>query len=307
MELRHLRYLVAVVEEGTVTAAAERLHVAQPGVSAQLRQLEREIGEPLLARSSRGMAVTEAGAAVLPFARAALAAVEGARLAVDELKGLVRGQVRVGMAPSLAATDLPELLAEFRAAHPAVEVSLREGTSAELLAGLVDGMVDLVWAGIAEEPPEGVAYRVVTEQALVAVGWPPVGAGLGGVGSGGVGSGGVGGPRSGSVTVAELVGAPLMCMAEGSGPRAAFDAACVRAGVQPRIAFEAGDPLLLARLAARGLGVAVLPEGAVRAAGVELDPVGITPETTSRIVLAWRGSGPTSPAARAVIALARRS
>jgi len=292
MELRHLRYLVAVAEEGTVTAAAERLHVAQPGVSAQLRQLERELGEPLLARSSRGMALTEAGTAVLPFARAALAAVDGARLAVDELKGLVRGQVTVGMAPSLAATDLPELLAEFREAHPAVEVSLREGTSAELLAGLVDGTVDLVWAGIAQEPPDGVAYRVVTEQVLVAVGWPPVGDGRGG---------------AGSVPVVELVGAPLMCMAEGSGPRAAFDAACARAGVRPRIAFEAGDPLLLARLAARGLGVAVLPEGAVRAAGLTLEPVRITPEMTSRIVLAWRGSGPNSPAARAVIALAGRS
>src|SRR5690242_14356060 len=107
MELRHLQYLVAVVEEGTVTAAAARLHVAQPGVSAQLKQLERELGEPLLTRTSRGVTPTVAGEAVLPYARAALAAVEGAHLAVDELKGLVSGRVAVGMAPSLAATDLP--------------------------------------------------------------------------------------------------------------------------------------------------------------------------------------------------------
>lgn len=280
MELRHLRYLLAVAEEGTVTAAAARLHVAQPGVSAQLRQLERELGEPLLVRSAQGVALTEAGAAVLPFARAALAAVEGARLAVDELKGLVRGHVAVGMAPSLAATDLPDLLADYRAAHPQVEVTLREGTSAELLAGLRSGDVDLVWAGVAAEPPAEIACRTVTSQVLVAVG------------------------REGPVALAELVAEPVMCMGEGSGPRAAFDAACAREGLRPRIAFEAGDPILLARLAARGLGVAVLPEGAVRAAGLDLEPAAIAPEIRSRIVLAWRGSGSNSPAARALIARA---
>ncbi|SDF03200.1 LysR family transcriptional regulator [Pseudonocardia oroxyli] len=283
MELRHLRYLVAVAEEGTVTAAAARLHVAQPGVSAQLRQLERELGEPLLVRSAQGVALTEAGAAVLPFAHAALAAVEGARLAVDELKGLVRGRVVVGMAPSLAATDLPELLAEFRAAHPHVEVVLREGTSAELLSGLVGGTVDLAWVGVAEELPAGIESRAVTDQVLVAVG------------------------SAGPVELADLVRRPVMCMAAGSGPRAAFDLACARAGLRPTVAFEAGDPLLLARLAARGLGVAVLPAGAVRAAGLELEPAPIVPEMRSRILLAWRGAGPNGPAARALIARAARS
>ncbi|GAA4679627.1 LysR substrate-binding domain-containing protein [Pseudonocardia yuanmonensis] len=282
MELRHLQYLVAVVEEGTVTAAAARLHVAQPGVSAQLRQLERELGEPLLTRTSRGVAPTAAGEAVLPYARAALAAVEAARLAVDELKGLVRGRVAVGMAPSLAATDLPELLADFREAHPAVEISLREGTSDELLGQLVAGEVDLVWAGMAGEPPPGVATRTITDQALVAVGVDAVEVGLG-----------------------DLPGRPLMCMSPGTGPRGAFDAACAAAGLRPTIAFEAGDPLLLARLAARGLGVAVLPASAVRAAGLDAPAARLLPEVRSRIELAWRADGPNGPAARALIAAAR--
>ncbi|KOG56021.1 LysR family transcriptional regulator, partial [Streptomyces varsoviensis] len=80
MELRQLEYLVAVVEEASFTKAAARLHVAQPGVSAQVRQLERELGQSLLDRSGRTVRPTEAGAAVLPYARAALAAVDGARL-----------------------------------------------------------------------------------------------------------------------------------------------------------------------------------------------------------------------------------
>ncbi|GAA1831489.1 LysR substrate-binding domain-containing protein [Pseudonocardia ailaonensis] len=283
MELRHLRYLVSVVEEGTVTAAAERLHVAQPGVSAQLRQLERELGEPLLSRTSRGVTPTAAGAAVLPYARAALAAAEGARLAVDELKGLVRGRVGVGMAPSLAATDLPELLAGFRAAHPDVEISLREGTSGELLHLLAAGELDLVWAGLAGPVPEGIGTRLVTDQALVVVG------------------------ASGELRIEDLDGRPVLCMTAGSGPRAAFDGACARAGVRPVIAFEAGDPLLLARLAARGLGIAVLPEGAVRAAGLDETPARLLPEIRSRIEMAWRAKGPNSPAARALIARATRA
>ena len=282
MELRHLQYLVAVVEEGTVTAAAARLHVAQPGVSAQLRQLERELGEPLLTRTSRGVTPTAAGEAVLPYARAALAAVEGAQLAVDELKGLVRGRVAVGMAPSLAATDLPDLLAEFRRAHPPVEISLREGTSEALLAQLVAGEVDLVWAGVAGDPPPGVATRTITEQPLVAVGLDVDEVGL-----------------------EELLHRPLMCMSPGTGPRSAFDAACASAGVRPSVAFEAGDPLLLARLSARGLGVAVLPASAIRASGLDVGAARLVPEVRSRIELAWRADGPNGPAARALIAAAR--
>src|SRR4051794_37700719 len=101
MELRQLAYLVAVIEEANFTRAAERVHVAQPGVSAQIRRLERELGQPLLDRSSRPVRPTAAGAAVLPYARAALAAAAGARAAVDELAGLMRGEVSIGTVTSL--------------------------------------------------------------------------------------------------------------------------------------------------------------------------------------------------------------
>src|ERR671927_1645481 len=96
MQLRQLEYFVAVAEEGSFTRAAARVHVAQPGVSAQIRRLERELGQELLDRSGRAVRLTEAGAAVLPYARAALAASAGARLAVDELAGVLRGRGAVG-------------------------------------------------------------------------------------------------------------------------------------------------------------------------------------------------------------------
>src|SRR4051812_2373139 len=108
MELRQLAYFVAVAEEGSFTRAAERVNIAQPGVSAQIRQLERELGQELLDRSVRSVRLTEVGAAVLPYARAALEAVDGARQAVAELSGLLRGQVSVGMLTACGAVDLFE-------------------------------------------------------------------------------------------------------------------------------------------------------------------------------------------------------
>src|SRR5581483_11217866 len=106
MELHQLQYFVAVAEEASFSRAADRVHVSQSGVSAQIRTLEAELGLPLFDRSGRPTRLTEAGAAVLPFARAALRAVADARLAVDELVGLVRGQVRVGM---VSGCSLPAL------------------------------------------------------------------------------------------------------------------------------------------------------------------------------------------------------
>src|ERR1051326_6978131 len=100
IDLKWLRSFVVVGEEASFTRAASRVHVAQPGVSAQVRRLESELGQQLLDRSGRSVRLTEAGSAVLPFARAALDAVANARLAVDELAGLVRGQSMRGPSSS---------------------------------------------------------------------------------------------------------------------------------------------------------------------------------------------------------------
>src|SRR4051794_8261081 len=114
MELHQLAYLVAVAEEASFTRAAARLRVAQPGVSAQVRKLERELGQDLLDRSGREVRLTPAGAAVLPYARAALAAVEGARRTAAELSGLARGRVAIGTVTS-HDVDLATVLADFHA------------------------------------------------------------------------------------------------------------------------------------------------------------------------------------------------
>src|SRR4051812_7692515 len=118
MEIHQLRYFVAVVDEGSFTRAAERVFVSQSGVSAQVRQLERELGQPLLDRSDRRVRTTDAGEAILPFARSALAAVDGIREAADDVAGLVRGSVRVGMVTGCSIPWFLDSLATIRAEHP---------------------------------------------------------------------------------------------------------------------------------------------------------------------------------------------
>jgi len=285
MELRQLEYLVAVVDDGGFTRAAERLHVAQPGVSAQIRRLEAELGQELLERSSRGVRPTAAGAAVLPYARAALEAVAGVRLAIDEVSGLLRGRVAVGTVTSYGELPVPQLLAEFHRRHPAVEITLGEDTSDRLLADVRDGRLDLAVAASADPLPDGVGALTLIDAELVAA----VAADD---------------PWAGrpAVTVSTLVGRELVCLPRGTGIRSALEAASNGAA---HVAYEASDPRVVADLAEQGLGVAVLPRGLAEArAG--LHTLRLTrPTPRAHLLLAWRTGGPVSPAARALVALAR--
>jgi DNA-binding transcriptional LysR family regulator len=289
MELRQLEYFVAVAEEGSFTRAAVRVHVAQPGVSAQIRQLERELGQELFDRSGRTVRLTDVGAAVLPFARAALEAVAGARGAVDELTGLLRGQVSIGMVVACSSVDLFTLLEEFHRRHPGVEIALSEANSDRLIEELQAGRLDLALLGLATDPPAGIETQVIVDEPFVAA----------------VSSG----DRLAEVDVIALDGLRerrLICLPRGTGLRTALDAACARAGFQPRVAFEASDPNVVAQLAARGLGVAILPEAVARAHAPAVHSVAIAdPQLRGRVELAWRADGPISPAARALIDEAR--
>ncbi|HVV07707.1 LysR substrate-binding domain-containing protein [Amycolatopsis sp.] len=287
MELRQLEYFVTVAAEGNFTRAAEQVHVAQPGVSAQIRRLERELGQELFDRSGRTVRLTEVGAAVLPYARAALAAVEGARRTVDELTGLVRGHVAVGMVTS-HNVDLPGLLAGFHDDHPAVEITLTEANSDHLIAGLRAGTLDAALLALGPEPPPELEILVVVEEAITAaVGHRHELAGRD------------------SLPLKGLRDRPLISLPPGSGIRSHLDQACAAAGFSPRIAFEAGAPPMLAKLAARGLGVAILPDSLARSSP-DLHPLPIVrPVLRGGLALAWRAAGPNSPAARALISRAR--
>jgi DNA-binding transcriptional LysR family regulator len=170
MELRQLQYLLAVVEEQSFTKAAARLHVAQPWVSAQVRQLETELGQTLVDRSPSGVRPTTVGAAVLPHARAARAAVTAVSDTVDQLAGLLRGHVTVATVPSVAsrAVNLPRVLADFHHQHPDVEIALLEESSDQIITALQDGLIDLGLVGDTGPQPAGIETQIVADEPLVA-------------------------------------------------------------------------------------------------------------------------------------------
>lgn len=288
MELRHLRYFLAVVDEGGFTRAAEALHVAQPGVSTQIRQLERELGHELFDRSSRTVALTPVGESVLPYARSALAAVESLECAVQELTGLVRGRVRVGTIGLPRALDVPGLLAAFHTRHPGVEIGLVEAGAEDVIAELHRGELDLAVAAVVGDLPPGLAAEVILRQDVVAAvrDDDPF-------------------ARRKSVRLTELRDRPLIAMRRGTGVRRLVEEACEAEGwARPRVAFEGSDPLFLARLAALGLGVALIPESAA-ALEPNLVTVPLARPIRGEVGVVWRMEGAVSPAARAFTEHAR--
>ncbi|MEU3355106.1 LysR substrate-binding domain-containing protein [Streptomyces sp. NPDC037389] len=298
MELRQLKYFLTVVEEANFTRAAARLHLAQPGVSAQIRQLERELGQALLDRSGGTVTTTAVGEAVLPYARAALAAVEGLRQTVDEFTGLIRGQVTIGFVSGAVADgfDVATVLADFHEDHPRVEIALTEDTSERMLAALRLGELDLAVVGlVGEDHLPGIGLQVVVDTPLVAAMAPddPLLSRFG----------------RAALPLSALAGRSLISLPRGTGLRGVLEHACEQAGFKPRIAFEGAAPKLLARLAAVGLGVAILPElppeGAA-ALGLRTLPV-TAPRLRGRVALAWPADGPAAPAAKALLARMRQA
>ncbi len=256
MDIRQLEYFVAVVETANFTRAAERVHISQSGVSAQIRQLERELGQPLLDRSGKTVRLTDAGSVVLPHARAALASVAGIREAVDELAGLVHGHVSVGMVTACGVTVLFDQLAEFHQLHPGIDVTLTEDTSDRLVDDVLSGQLDLALAGLAGDVPAGIASTVIADEPLVAA----------------VATDDPWATRT-TVPLAALQERALVCLPQGTGVRTAFDDACRAGGLQPRVALEASAPDAVAGLALRGLGVAILSESMATAHASELHSV----------------------------------
>src|SRR3954469_20581593 len=146
MELRHLRYFVAIAEERSFTRAAERLWVAQPGLSTQIRRLESELGVQLFDRHTRGVDLTDAGELFLERARAALAAADAARSTGHDLaEGLV-GSVRLGVVTGAAWPGTSALLGHFGRERPAVELAVVESYGGTLLRDLRDGRLDAMIA-----------------------------------------------------------------------------------------------------------------------------------------------------------------
>jgi len=169
IELRHLRYFLAAAETLHFTKAAAQLHVTQPTLSHQIRQLEGQLNLPLFDRIGRRIKLTSAGELLLPHSRRVFRELEEAQSALGELHGLKRGQLKVGIMQTVNACVIPEIVSRFSAAHPGVRVTCNEMAVDEVEAGLESGKLDL---GISFLPATRAALegeRLFTEDLVLVV------------------------------------------------------------------------------------------------------------------------------------------
>ncbi|BCN45451.1 LysR family transcriptional regulator [Prescottella equi] len=288
MELRQLEYFVAVAEEANFTRAAARVHVSQSGISAQIRQLENDLGAPLFDRSTRVAALTVAGEAAVAHARAALAAARAVRDAVDDVNQLVRGRLEVGMVTACTVTPLFDALSSFHRAHPGIDVSLREDNSDRLVDDVRAGAVDLALVGVAGAEPAGLhSFTVVRERLVAAVpGNHPL-------------------VQLSSVTLADVCAHPLVTLPPGTGIRTVLDRGCADLNCRASIALQASAPDAVADLATRGLGVAILSESMATSYPDLASRVIADVDVEAVLALVWRPE--ISPALRELLSFTKRA
>ncbi|MFC6061977.1 LysR family transcriptional regulator [Streptomyces ochraceiscleroticus] len=292
MELRHLEHFVAVSEEQHFTRAAERLHIAQSGLSASVRALERELGADLFARTTRRVQLTAAGRAFLVEARRTLAGAAAAREAVAAVRGLFTGTLAVGTEQCMGIIDPVSLLADLRGRHPGVEVHMVQSGSAHLLGEVRRGALDLAFV-VYEGHEEGVRIRPVATEPMMLLCRPdhplvaghPLAAG------------------SDPLAPQALAGEVFVDLHRDWGARRAADALFAAAGTRRTVAMEVNDVYTLLDLVARGMGVAVVPRPVThkdQARGLAAVP--LAADTVWNVGIAVPRSGRLSPAAQALLA-----
>ena len=277
MELRHLRYFVAVAGERHFTRAAKKLGIAQPPLSQQIRQLEDEIGTPLFTRAPRGVALTAAGEAFLPHAEAALREAERARVAARRVSRGDLGEIRIGFTSAASLNPVvPAVISAFRTACPDVELRLVVEATTPLLTRLAQDLVDVAFVRPTTAERESLrAIPLPDERLWIAL---PAGHAL---------------ATRKRLRLAELHNEPFILYprANGSLLYDVIIAACQNAGFSPRIVQEAPQMALIVSLVAAGVGVALVPESVcqLRPAGMRYVRISGRPPTAMLWLVAKRG------------------
>jgi DNA-binding transcriptional LysR family regulator len=256
MDLRQLRYFDAVVRYGGFTRAAEQLHVAQPAISARIRELETELGVMLLRRTTRRVALTGEGERLLAGAREVLERVAGLSADMTARAAALRGRVRIGATEVLGALPLAALLARFRGLYPAVGLSLHSGLVGDLIMRLGRRELDLVIAPVHDRLARRYAADVLLAESLVLIAPPRHPLALR--------------ASTAALPFTALRGESFVSLPRGSGLHALLLQSAASAGFKPAIDFEASGPAGLRELVAAGLGVALYARSLAEAPGPQV-------------------------------------
>jgi DNA-binding transcriptional LysR family regulator len=294
MELRHLRYFVAIAEEGSFTRAAARLGMQQPPLSQQLRMLEKELGFELFRRHARGVELTAAGESFLADAQSILAGAEAAAHKASRVAAGLVGSLTIGLATSAATHRLaPDAIREFRKRHPEVEIAFIDGNAAALTEAIQERRAHVALLRAPVDRPAGVRQETLLNEPLlvaIAAGHRLLRAG-----------------RK-SIALADLRDESFILVRRPGAPGMYGDllAACKRTGFEPRIAAEVGNMFVNTMLVAAGVGVSVVPASMSEshAKRVAYVPIRGANELIAPLTLVYR-EAETNPAAGQFIALAR--
>ena len=285
MELRHLRYFIGVAEEENVSRAALKLHVSQPALSRQIRDLEEELGFLLLERSAKSVRLTEAGRAFLTEARAVLQRTEDAVKAARAIATGVRGELHVGYAPSLTARILPPTLRAFQAELPNVRVRLHDLSTEEMLAGLREGKLQIAFVvRLTPALLRGLRFEELARDSICLAVAPKH-------------------PLAGrrTVSLAEVAREPLITYSRKDYPDAHENLAAMFSAIKskPRIAEEHDSVSSLIAAVEAGNGVAIAPQSLACTAGPRLKLIPFSPAQAPLIIgAAWSKDGLTAAAER---------
>ena len=288
MNLRTLRAFVEVVRQGGFSQAAEVVSLTQSTVSKAVKTLEEELGMPLLNRLGHRNQLTAAGEIAYRRAQVLLAEHSDLLGEINDLRGLKRGMLRIGLPPVGCGVLFATMFATYRSRYPDIDIELTEYGSKRLRECLEEGEVDL--AALLLPIDEGFDYQPVRNEPLIAV--LPMNHPLAG--------------RE-CIDFTDLADSPFILFEAGFALNAKILAACERKGVTPRVAARSGQIDFIVDLVSAGLGVAFLPRMLAHKhqhAGIALIPLD-EPHTDWHIALAWRASAHLPPAARAWLELAK--
>ena len=282
IELRHLRYFLAVAEAAHFTKAAAKLHVTQPTLSHQIRQLEGQLNLVLFDRIGRRVKLTAAGEVLLPHARRVFRELEEAQSALSELHGLKRGELKVGIVQTVNACVIPEIVARFSAAHSGIKVTCAELSVDDIEAGLESGRLDLGISFIPATRPLIEGEKLFTEELVAVVpanhAWK----------------------NRRRLGVAELATQPLVLLSAQYCTRQLVDRAFAQARVRPKIQVEMNSVESILSTVRQGRLMSVLPSLALceRDAGLLAIPL-VKPTPRRSVGLLWMRGAQRRAAAQA--------
>ena len=297
MDLRQLRYFIAVAEEGHITRAAERLNTQQPPLSRLIKTIEQEVDAQLFRRKPRGVELTEAGRSFLEKARTALANVNEAVVTARRTARGEQGRICVGVVPSAHFHPfVPSVIRAFRGAFPLVSVTLEEAQSDLLIEQLEGERIDAAFIRSPPADPAGLLLNRLLDEELVAA--IPKGHPLGRRKAG----------RNGALPLKSLADEPLIILRARLAIHAATIAACHRAGFAPKVAQEVPHLASVVGYVAAGFGISFIPASMRRMQmhGVSYRRIGGSMQPRLPLVLASRRGDP-SPVLRQFLNLVRKA